>query len=211
MTVQVTYHAGQSHRVVLFQDAIQMILTPWIQINVDYVPTRHVLRRHKTNTVPKRVNKASWTKANRTFLGRGKDTTMDFAGGVADALKGVWSGIQSSTPVSLVDVAYDKATDALADLTGGQKGIVMQAINKYRMLAKEYPKTAGLAKGALVAITGLATGGAGLPAVAALIYGLDAAVKGEKFSDIALKAGGAAATAWAVKVQAEVLLVPAFL
>jgi len=135
--------------------------------------------------------------ANRTFLGRGKDTTMDFAGGVADALKGVWSGIQSSTPVSLVDVAYDKATDALADLTGGQKGIVMQAINKYRMLAKEYPKTAGLAKGALVAITGLATGGAGLPAVAALIYGLDAAVKGEKFSDIALKAGGAAATAWA--------------
>ena len=137
------------------------------------------------------------TGANRTFLGRGKDTTMDFAGGVADALKGVWSGIQSSTPVSLVDVAYDKATDALADLTGGQKGVVMQAINKYRMLAKEYPKTAGLAKGALVAITGLATGGAGLPAVAALIYGLDAAVKGEKFSDIALKAGGAAATAWA--------------
>ena len=137
------------------------------------------------------------TGANRTFLGRGKDTTMDFAGGVADALKGVWSGIQSSTPVSLVDVAYDKATDALADLTGGQKGVVMQAINKYRMLAKEYPKTAGLAKGALVAIAGLATGGAGLPAVAALIYGLDAAVKGEKFSDIALKAGGAAATAWA--------------
>ena len=137
------------------------------------------------------------TGANRTFLGRGKDTTMDFAGGVADALKGVWSGIQSSTPISLVDVAYNKATDSLADLTGGQKGVVMQAINKYRMLAKEYPKTAGLAKGALVAITGLATGGAGLPAVAALIYGLDAAIKGEKFSDIALKAGGAAATAWA--------------
>jgi len=143
------------------------------------------------------------TGANRTFLGRGKDTTMDFAGGVADALKGVWSGIQSSTPISLVDVAYDKATDALADLTGGQKGVVMQAIKKYRMLAKEYPKTAGLAKGALVAITGLATGGAGLPAVAALIYGLDAAVKGEKFSDIALKAGGAAATAWAASKLAS--------
>lgn len=137
------------------------------------------------------------TGANRTFLGRGKDTTMDFAGGVADALKGVWSGLQSSTPISFVDVAYDKATDALADLTGGEKGAIMQAIKKYRMLAKEYPKTAGLAKGALVAITGLATGGAGLPAVAALVYGLDSAVKGDKFSDIALKAGGAAATAWA--------------
>jgi hypothetical protein len=137
------------------------------------------------------------TGANRTMLGRGKDTTMDFAGGVADALKGVWSGIQNSVPVSAVDVAYDQATDALADLTGGQKGQVMQAIKKYRMLAKQYPKTAGLAKAALVGITGLATGGAGLPAAVALIYGLDSAIKGEKFSDIALKAGAAAATAWA--------------
>jgi hypothetical protein len=145
------------------------------------------------------------TGANRTFLGRGKDTTMDFAGGVADALKGVWSGIQSNVGVQAVDVAYDKATDALADLTGGQKGAIMQAIKKYRMLAKEYPKTAGLAKGALVAITGLATGGAGLPAVAALVYGLDSAIKGEKFSDIALKAGGAAATAWAASKIASMV------
>jgi hypothetical protein len=137
------------------------------------------------------------TGANRTMLGRGKDTTMDFAGGVADALKGVWSGIQNSVPVAAVDVAYDQATDALANLTGGQKGAVMQAIKKYRNLAKQYPKTAGLSKAALVAIAGLATGGAGLPAVAALVYGLDSAIKGEKFSDIALKAGGAGATAWA--------------
>ena len=137
------------------------------------------------------------TGANRTMLGRGKDTTMDFASGVANALKGVWSGIQNSVPVSAVDVAYDQATDALADLTGGQKGQVMQAIKKYRMLAKQYPKTAGLAKAVLVGITGLATGGAGLPAAVALIYGLDSAIKGEKFSDIALKAGAAAATAWA--------------
>ena len=141
------------------------------------------------------TNKA--TGANRTMLGRGKDTTMDFASGVANALKGVWSGVQNSVPVSAVDVAYDQATDALADLTGGQKGQVMQAIKKYRMLAKQYPKTAGLAKAALVGITGLATGGAGLPAAVALIYGLDSAIKGEKFSDIALKAGAAAATAWA--------------
>ena len=137
------------------------------------------------------------TGANRTFLGRGKDTATDFAASAADALKGVWSGLQSSTPISFVDVAYDKATDALADLTGGQKGAIMQAIKKYRMLAKEYPKTAGLAKAALVAIAGLATGGAGAPAIAAFVYGLDSAVKGEKFSDILLKAGGAAATAWA--------------
>ena len=137
------------------------------------------------------------TGANRTMLGRGKDTTMDFASGVANALKTVWGDLQKSVPVSAVDVAYDQATDALADLAGGQKGQVMQAIKKYRMLAKQYPKTAGLAKAALVGITGLVTGGAGLPAAVALIYGLDSAIKGEKFSDIALKAGGAAATAWA--------------
>ena len=137
------------------------------------------------------------TGANRTMLGRGKDTTMDFAGGVADALKGVWAGIQNSVPVDALDAAYDQATDALAKLTGGQKGAVMQAIKKYRMLAKQYPKTAGLSKAALVAIAGLATGGAGLPAVAALVYGLDSSIKGDKLSDIALKAGGAAATAWA--------------
>ena len=137
------------------------------------------------------------TGANRTMLGRGKDTTMDFAGGVADALKGVWAGIQNSVPVDALDAAYDQATDALAKLTGGQKGAVMQAIKKYRMLAKQYPKTSGLAKAALVGIAGLATGGAGLPAVAALVYGLDSSIKGDKLSDIALKAGGAAATAWA--------------
>jgi phage tail protein X len=108
------------------------------------------------------------TGANRTFLGRGKDTTMDFAGSVADALKGVWGGIQNSVTVQAVDTAWDQATDAMANLTGGQKGAVMTAINKYRNLAKQYPKTAGLAKAALVAIAGLATGGAGLPAVAAV-------------------------------------------
>ena len=137
------------------------------------------------------------TGANRTFVGRGKDATVDFAKDVAGALKGVWSGIQDSVPVQAVDTAWDQATDAMANLTGGQKGAVMTAINKYRNLAKQYPKTAGLAKAALVGITGLVTGGAGLPAVAALVYGLDSAIKGEKFSDIALKAGGAAATAWA--------------
>ena len=137
------------------------------------------------------------TGANRTMLGRGKDTTMDFASGVANALKTVWGDLQKSVPVSAVDAAYDQATDALAGLAGGQKGQVMQAIKKYRMLAKQYPKTAGLAKAALVGITGLVTGGAGLPAAVALIYGLDSAIKGEKFSDIALKASAAAATAWA--------------
>lgn len=141
------------------------------------------------------TNKA--TGANRTMLGRGKDTTMDFAGGVKDAVTDVLNSIQNSVPVSAVDVAYDQATDALAGLAGGQKGQVMQAIKKYRMLVKKYPKSAGFAKAALVAITGLATGGAGLPVIAGLTYALDAAVKGEKLSSVFGKGAGAAALAWA--------------
>jgi hypothetical protein len=133
------------------------------------------------------------TGANRTMLGRGKDVTTDFAGNVKSAVTGILNSIQNSVPVSAVDVAYDQATDALAKVAGGQKGTVMQAIKKYRNLVKQYPKTAGFAKAALVAIAGLATGGAGLPAIAGLTYALDSAIKGDKLSSVLGKGAGAAA------------------
>ena len=136
------------------------------------------------------------TGANRTMLGRGKDTTMDFAGQVKDAVSGVLNSIQNSVPVAAVDVAYDQATDALANLAGGQKGKVMQAIKGYRNLVKQYPKTAGFAKAALVAIAGLATGGAGLPAVAGLTYALDSSIRGDKLSSVIGKGAGAAFMTW---------------
>ena len=135
------------------------------------------------------------TGANRTFAGRGKDATVDFAKDVAGAVNGVLKSIQNSVPVAAVDVAYDQATDALANLTGGQKGAAMEAIKKYRNLVKQYPKTAGFAKAALVAIAGLATGGAGLPAIAGLTYALDSAIKGDKLSSVLGKGTGAAALA----------------
>lgn len=137
------------------------------------------------------------TGANRTMVGRGKDTTMDFAGGVKDAYDSIINSIQSSAPVAAVDVAYNEATDALAKLTGGEKGKVMQAIIAYRNLVKEYPKTAGFAKAALVAIAGLATGGAGLPIIAGLTYALDSAIKGDKLSSVLGKGVGAAALSYA--------------
>jgi hypothetical protein len=137
------------------------------------------------------------TGANRTWMGRGKDTTMDFAGGVKDAYNSILNSIQSSAPVAAVDVAYNEATDALAKLTGGEKGKVMQAIIAYRNLVKEYPKTAGFAKAALVAIAGLATGGAGLPIIAGLTYALDSAIKGDKLSSVLGKGVGAAALSYA--------------
>jgi hypothetical protein len=136
------------------------------------------------------------TGANRTMLGRGKDNTMAFAGSVKDAVTSVLSSIQNSVPVSAVDVAYDQATDALAGLSGGQRGKVMQAIKGYRNLVKEYPKASGFAKAALVAIAGLATGGAGLPAIAGLTYALDSAIRGDKLSSVLGKGVGAAAVTW---------------
>jgi LysM repeat protein len=146
-----------------------------------------------SNTETGMTDKA--TGANRTFAGRGKDATVDFAKDVAGAVDGVLNSIQNSTPVAAVDVAYDQATDALGDLAGGQKGQVMAAIKKYRNLVKEYPKTAGFAKAALVAIAGLATGGAGLPAIAGLTYALDSAIKGDKLSSVIGKGAGTAALA----------------
>jgi LysM repeat protein len=83
----------------------------------------------------------------------------------------------------------------MANMTGGQKGAIMTAINKYRNLAKQYPKTAGFAKAALVAVAGLATGGAGLPAIAGLTYALDSAIKGDKLSSVLGKGVGTAALA----------------
>ena len=133
--------------------------------------------------------------SNRTMLGKGKDVATNVASTVSNAVKGVLNAVQTSAPVAAVDVAYDQATDALGKLAGGQKGKVMKAIKAYRNLAKQYPKTAGFSKAALVAIAGLATGGAGLPAIAGLTYALDSAIRGDKLSSVLGKGAGAAALA----------------
>ena len=137
------------------------------------------------------------TGANRSWLGRGKDTTGKALTSVKDAVSGVLDSIQKSVPISAVDVAYDQATEAIGKMTGGEKGKIMQSIIAYRNLAKQYPKTAGFAKAALVAALGLATGGAGLPAIAGLTYALDSAIKGDKLSSVIGKGAGAAALSYA--------------
>ena len=137
------------------------------------------------------------TGANRTMLGRGKDITTKYAGKIADMTSKILSSVQDSVPVEAVDTYYNQATNALNKLVGGDKGKVMKAIMAYRNLAKAYPKTAGFAKAALVAIAGLATGGAGLPVIAGLTYGLDSAIKGDRLSTVLGKGGGAAALAYA--------------
>jgi LysM repeat protein len=136
------------------------------------------------------------TGANRSFLGRGKDTAGKALTSVKDAVSGVLDSIQKSVPISAVDVAYDQATEAIGKMTGGDKSAIMKSIIGYRNLVKQYPKTAGFAKAALVAAIGLATGGAGLPAIAGLTYALDSAIRGDKLSSVIGKGAGAAALAY---------------
>jgi LysM repeat protein len=145
------------------------------------------------------------TGANRTFAGRGKDVATKAFTNTKDAFNSVMSSIQNSAPVQAVDVAYDQATDAVANLTGGQQTKVMQAIKGYRNLVKEYPKASGFAKAALVAIAGLATGGASLPVIAGLTYALDSAIRGDKLSSVLGKGAGATAVTWGAQQVAGAL------
>jgi len=140
------------------------------------------------------------TGANRTALGRGKDKVAKFAGDVSGAVKGILNGMQESAPMQAVEVAYDQATDALAKVAGGQQGPVMQALKKYRLLAKQYPKTAGLVKSALIAVAGMASSGVAPIAIIGMLGTLDRALKGNTLFNSLV--GGAADTALAGVSQA---------
>jgi len=137
--------------------------------------------------------------SNRTRIGRGKDTAVAATQAVSQALNSIWQSVQRSTPVAAVDTAYDQATDAIARLGGGENSPVMQAIRRYREMVRANPRLAGFAKAALVAAAGLATGGAGLPAIAGLTYGIDSAIRGDKLSSVIGKGAGAALLAWAAQ------------
>ncbi len=134
---------------------------------------------------------ANATGQNRTALGRGKDAVTGAYTSAKDAFNSVMSSVAKSTPVAGVDAAYNDATGALRDAVGNDSKI-MNAIKKYRLLAKEYPKTQMFVKMALTAIAGMATGGAGAVAIGALITGLDSAIRGDKLSSIIPKAAGGA-------------------
>ena len=133
---------------------------------------------------------ANATGQNRTALGKGKDAVAGAYTSAKDAINGVLSSIAKSTPVAGVDAAYNDATGALRNAVGNDSK-VMNAIKKYRLLAKEYPKTQLFVKTALIALAGMATGGAGLPAIAGLTAAIDSAIRGEKLSSIIGKGTGA--------------------
>jgi hypothetical protein len=147
---------------------------------------------------------ANATGQNRTALGKGKDAVAGAYTSAKDAINGVLSSIAKSTPVAGVDAAYNDATGALRDAVGSNSK-VMDSIKKYRLLAKEYPKTQLFVKTALIGLAGMATGGAGLPAIAGLTAAIDAAIKGEKLSSIIGKGVGAALMGLASKEVMDLL------
>ena len=77
---------------------------------------------------------------------------------------------KSLSKVAGVDAACNDATGALRDKLGPNSK-VMDSIKKYRLLAKEYPKTQLFIKTALIALAGMATGGAGFVAIAEAPFG----------------------------------------
>jgi len=150
---------------------------------------------------------ANATGQNRTALGRGKDAVKGAYTSAKDAISGVLNSIQMSTPVAGVDAAYNDATGALRNAVGNDSK-VMNAIKKYRLLAKEYPKTQLFVKTALIALAGMATGGAGLVAIAGVTAAVDAAIRGEKLSSIIGKGAGAALMGLGAQEVAAALSAP---
>ena len=142
---------------------------------------------------------------NRTALGKGKDAVAGAYNSAKDAIGGILNSIQMSTPVAGVDAAYNDATDALGKALGGSNSKIMDSIKKYRLLAKEYPKTQLFVKTALIALAGIATGGAGLVAIAGVTAAVDAAIKGEKLSSLIGKGAGAALMAYGAQEVAAAL------
>jgi LysM repeat protein len=150
---------------------------------------------------------ANATGQNRTALGRGKDVVAGAYNSTKDAINSVLSSISKSTPVAGVDAAYNDATGALRDKLGPNSK-VMDSIKKYRLLAKEYPKTQLFVKTALIALAGLATGGVGLPVIAGVTAAIDAAIKGEKLSSIIGKGVGAGLLGLGAQEVADALSAP---
>jgi len=119
---------------------------------------------------------------NRTLIGKGKDVVTDVASAINKAYQGVAQKISQSGPVSGFDVAVDKLTDKIKDAAGGDQGVVMQAINKYREFAKKHPVMQGAVYAGLIALAGISGAGLGGAALLGGIKAFDKLLQGNKAS-----------------------------
>ena len=125
---------------------------------------------------------------NRTALGKGKDV----ASAVNAAYGDLKTKIANSGPIKNIDAQYDQAAEKLKQATGGDQG-VMQYVQKYRDLAKKYPKTQSAIYAALIAAAGISGVGVGGAAALGLLKMTDKLLQGEKLSSAAYQGGKTAA------------------
>ena len=125
---------------------------------------------------------------NRTALGKGKDV----ASAVNAAYGDLKNKIANSGPIKNMDAQYDQAAEKLKQATGGDQG-VMKYIQKYRDLAKKYPKTQSAIYAALIAAAGISGVGVGGAAALGLLKMTDKLLQGEKLSSAAYQGGKTAA------------------
>ena len=125
---------------------------------------------------------------NRTALGKGKDV----ASAVNAAYGDLKTKIANSGPIKNIDAQYDQAAEKLKQATGGDQG-VMQYVQKYRDLAKKYPKTQSGIYALLIAAAGISGVGLGGAAALGLLKMSDKLLQGEKLSSAAYQGGKTAA------------------
>ena len=125
---------------------------------------------------------------NRTALGKGKDV----ASAVNAAYGDLKTKIANSGPIKNIDAQYDQAAEKLKQATGGDHG-VMQYVQKYRDLAKKYPKTQSGIYALLIAAAGISGVGLGGAAALGLLKMSDKLLQGEKLSSAAYQGGKTAA------------------
>ena len=114
------------------------------------------------------------TGANRTMLGKGKDT----AAAVNKAYEDLKDKVYNSKPMANFAAAYDKKAAELKTATGGDQG-VMKYIQKYRDFAEKHPILHGAVYAILIAALGLSGAGLGGAALLGLLKLSDQLLQGK--------------------------------
>ena len=90
--------------------------------------------------------------------------------------------ISQSGPVSGFDVAFDKLQGKVLNASGGQKGVVGTALQKYKNFATKYPKMQGAIYAGIAILAGLSGWGLGGAAILAGVRTIDRLLQGDRLS-----------------------------
>jgi len=132
------------------------------------------------------------TGANRTMLGKGKDSAV----AVNKAYEDLKDKVYNSKPMANFAAAYDKKAAELKTATGGDQG-VMKYIQKYRDFAEKHPMLHGAAYAILIAALGLSGAGLGGAALLGLLKLSDQLIQGKDIRSAAWDGAKTGAMAYA--------------